>query len=77
MTNKQLADKLNALVKEYRDEPLHFKDFSYYIHDEMVELRNKHWHQIRNACRNKESELYKAQLDSVALSHEIISNFIK
>ena len=77
MTNKQLADKLNALVKEYRDEPLHFKDFSYRIHDEMVELRNKHWQQIRASFRNKESELYKAQLDSEALSHEIIKNFIK
>ena len=77
MTDKELANKLNTLVKEYRDEPLHFKDFSYRIHDEMVELRTKFHAQIRATFRTKKSELYKAQLDSEALSHEIIKNFIK
>jgi len=76
MTNKELADKLNALVKEYRDEPLHFKDFSYGIHDKMHELRTTYAKQLREAW-GTDNELNLADRESMILSSEIISNFIK
>tara|TARA_R100001086_G_scaffold159678_2_gene85656 strand:- start:230 stop:475 length:246 start_codon:yes stop_codon:yes gene_type:complete len=76
MTNKELADKLNALVKEYRDEPLHFKDFSYGIHDKMHGLRTFYNKQLREAWGTG-NELNIAEMKSLELSNEIIANFIK
>ena len=76
MTNKELADKLNALVKEYRDEPLHFKDFSYGIHDKMHELRTTYAKQLREAWGTG-NEVNIAERDSIELSNEIIANFTK
>jgi hypothetical protein len=75
MKTQTLANEFNKLIKEYRDEPLHFKDFSFAIHDKMLGLRTKNHAEINEAFGTG-NELDQAYQASNALSHEIIANFI-
>lgn len=74
MKTQTLANEFNKLIKEYRDEPLHFKDFSFAIYDKMLELRWNHHEEIMAAIGTG-NELDKAHQASNALSYEIIKNF--
>ena len=76
MKTQTITNEFNKLIIEYRDETLHFIEFSYAIHDKMLELRINHHAEIMEAIGTG-NELDKAHEASNALSYEIISNFTK